>query len=136
MNVEHGSVTPGVAEIPFTVSSGNVFADLGVDKPAEALLKAELALQIGRIIDDRGLTQTAAAKVLGVDQPKVSALLRGRLAGFSIDRLVRFAATLGQDVEIVLHPREHDGTQHELHASGVPATLDLVEEPAAEVAAR
>ena len=58
-----------------------------------------------RRIRDRGLTQTAAAAVLGVDQPKVSALLRGRLSGFTIDRLIRYAAALGQDVEIVVRPK-------------------------------
>ena len=91
--------------ISYTVGTGNVFADLGRVDAAEALAKADLARQIGRIIRDRGLTQTAAAAELGVDQPKVSALLRGRLAGFTIDRLVRYAAALGQDVEILLRPK-------------------------------
>lgn len=87
------------------VGSGNVFADLGHPRPAEALAKAELARKIGAIIERRGLTQAAAAEVLDVDQPKVSALIRGRLAGFSLDRLVRFLVLLGSDVEIVVTPR-------------------------------
>jgi len=65
------------------VGSGNVFADLGHPRPAEALAKAELARKIGAIIERRGLTQAAAAEVIEVDQPKVSALIFGRLAGFS-----------------------------------------------------
>ena len=86
-------------------SSGNVFADLQVTKPAEALAKAQLARQIVNIIKERGLTQTQAAKILGVDQAKVSALSRGRLSGFSTDRLFRFLNALGQDVKIVVRKK-------------------------------
>lgn len=88
-----------------TESSGNVFADLGLPDADELLARADLALQIGRIVEERGLTQAQAAEVLGVDQPKVSALVRGRLEGFSIERLTRFLNALGQDVEIVVRPK-------------------------------
>src|SRR3954464_14239124 len=87
------------------VSGGNVFADLDVDAPEEALAKAELAAKIFEIITARGLTQLAAAKILGIDQPKVSALLRGKLTGFSTERLIRFLNALGRDVEIVVKDR-------------------------------
>jgi predicted XRE-type DNA-binding protein len=87
------------------VGSSNVFADLGHPRPAEALAKAELARKIGATIARRGLTQAVAAEILEVDQPKVSALKRGRLAGFSLDRLVRFLVLLGSDVKIVVKPR-------------------------------
>jgi len=60
---------------------------------------------MGALIARRGLTQTAAAEVLQIDQPKVSALVRRRLAGFSLDRLVRFPVLLGSDVEIVVKTR-------------------------------
>lgn len=86
-------------------SSGNVFADLGVTNPDEALAKAELARQIGQLIARSGMTQTQAGEVLGIDQPKVSALLRGKLENFSTDRLIRFLNALGQDVEIIVRPR-------------------------------
>ncbi len=89
----------------YVVGSSNVFADLGHPRPAEALAKAELARKIGAIIERRGLTQAVAAEILEVDQPKVSALTRGRLAGFSLDRLVRFLVLLGSDVKIVVKPR-------------------------------
>lgn len=89
----------------WTPSSGNVFRDLAVSSPDEALAKAELSAKIGRIIRAKGLTQAASAKILGVDQPKVSALLRGRLAGFSTDRLLRFLTALGSDVKIVVRER-------------------------------
>jgi len=86
-------------------STGNVFADLGVPEPEEALAKADLAARICEIIAERGLTQRQAAKVLGVDQPKISALMRGRLEGFSLGRLFRFLNALDRDVEIVVKPR-------------------------------
>lgn len=83
------------------VGSGNVFADLGYPRPEEALAKAELAHRISTIIERRRLTQAEAADILDVDQPKVSALRRGKLAGFSLDRLVRFLVLLGSDVQSV-----------------------------------
>jgi predicted XRE-type DNA-binding protein len=89
----------------FEISSGNVFADIGVAAPEEALAKAKLVVQISRVIASKKLTQTQAAKLLGIDQPKVSALLRGRLSGFSTDRLLRYLTMLGKDVEIVIRSR-------------------------------
>jgi predicted XRE-type DNA-binding protein len=83
-------------------SSGNVFEDLGLPDAQDRLAKAELARKISVIIRDRHLTQSAAAKILDVDQPKVSALATGRLAGFSLERLMHFLTLLGQDVEIVV----------------------------------
>ena len=89
-------------------SSGNVFADLGVPDAGAALAKAELAGRICGILAERKFTQAEAAAVLGVDQPKVSALLRGRLDGFSTDRLFRFLNALGQDVRIMVQPGRRD----------------------------
>src|SRR3954452_1964788 len=88
-------------------SSGNVFTDLSLKNPEELLAKAELVQRISDIIAERKLTQARAAKVLGIDQPKVSALLRGKLDGFSIDRLFRFLNALGKDVEISVRPARH-----------------------------
>jgi len=81
-------------------SSGNVFADLSLPKADELLVKAEL---VARILDEterRRLTQSQAAALLGIDQPKISALKQGRLSGFSIERLLRFLLLLGRDIEI------------------------------------
>ena len=89
-------------KIPVTVGTNNVFADLGYDNPDEALAKAQLAAQISEAIAVRKLTQAAAAKLLGIDQPKISALMRGRLRGFSYERLLKFLTTLGCNVEIVV----------------------------------
>lgn len=94
-----------MARKDYIVGSGNVFEDLGHPRPAEALAKAELARKIAEAIARRRLTQAAAAALLNLDQPKVSALVRGRLAGFSLDRLVRLVVLLGSDVEIVVKPR-------------------------------
>jgi predicted XRE-type DNA-binding protein len=84
--------------------SGNVFADLGLSHPDLALAKAKLIQRIRDLIAERKLTQVQAAKLLGLDQPKVSALVRGRVAGYSIDRLFRFLNALGQRVEINIRP--------------------------------
>jgi predicted XRE-type DNA-binding protein len=86
----------------YVVGSGNVFADLVYARPEEVAAKAQLTHKIIRIIDRRGLTQAEAAEILEVDQPKISALKRGRLSGFSLDRLVRFLVLLGSNVEIVV----------------------------------
>ncbi len=92
-------------EISVTSSGGNVFADLGFAEPEEELAKAKLASRIRQIIKDRLLTQVCAATLMGVDQPKVSALLNGRLANFSSERLMRLLTALGQDVDIVLRAK-------------------------------
>lgn len=92
-------------DIPVTPGSGNVFADLGFAEPDEELAKAQLASHIRQVIQRRRLTQIAAAGLMGIDQPKVSALLNGRLANFSTDRLMRLLTALGQDVEILVKER-------------------------------
>jgi predicted XRE-type DNA-binding protein len=91
-------------ELGYEVGSGNVFADLGLPKAEELKAKSDLAIEIVRIIEDRGLKQAEAAEVMGVDQPKVSALVNGKLDGFSMERLYRFLNALGSDVEILVRP--------------------------------
>jgi predicted XRE-type DNA-binding protein len=83
-------------------SSGNVFADLGLENSDELLVKAELARKISNIIIQQDMTQAEAAELLEIDQPKVSALINGKLSGFSTVRLFRFLNALGRDVEIVV----------------------------------
>ncbi|MBE9029185.1 XRE family transcriptional regulator [filamentous cyanobacterium LEGE 11480] len=87
-------------EIQVKSSSGNVFADLELANSDELLMKAELVRQISQLIAANNLTQTEAAKLLDIDQPKVSALLHGKFSGFSTDRLFRVLKALGSDVEI------------------------------------
>ncbi|MFL5244802.1 MAG: helix-turn-helix domain-containing protein [Gemmataceae bacterium] len=86
-------------------SSGNVYADLGFPYPEEALAKAELVMRIARLIRRQKLTQAKAAALKGIDQPKISSLLRGQFQGYSLERLFRFLNCLGQNVEIVIKPR-------------------------------
>ena len=100
--------TAGEGQVTIEPSSGNVFADLDLKDPEELLAKAELVRRICDIIAERKLTQTRAAAMLGIDQPKVSALMRGKLDGFSLDRLFRFLNALGRDVEIVIRPARHE----------------------------
>lgn len=89
----------------YETGSGNVFADLGLPDSAALLAKARLAQQIAGIAAARGLTQGQTARALGTSQPKVSELFRGKLAGFSLERLIRFLNALGQDVDIRVTPR-------------------------------
>jgi predicted XRE-type DNA-binding protein len=91
-----------------TPSSGNVFADLGFENPEEMLLKAELVRQISKAIKDKGFNQYQAAEVLGIDQPKVSALVRGRFSGYSLERLFKYLNVLGKDLEIVVKPKNQE----------------------------
>ncbi|SPF56646.1 Transcriptional regulator, XRE family [Candidatus Sulfopaludibacter sp. SbA4] len=86
----------------FTPSCGNVFADLNLPQADDLLAKAELAAKIIAEIQRRRLTQSRAAAILGIDQPKVSALKQGKLSGFSIERLMRFLLLLGRDIEITV----------------------------------
>jgi predicted XRE-type DNA-binding protein len=98
-------------EIKVEIGSGNVFADLGLPNPEEHLAKAELASRLGEAIRQRRLTQAATAELLGIDQPKVSRLMRGHLTNFSTDRLMHFLTLLGRDVEIVVRPIPHSRRQ-------------------------
>ena len=102
-------------------SEGNVFADLGLPDADHLLAKADLAIEISSIIEDRGLTQAEAAEIMGVDQPKVSALVRGRLGGFSMERLYRFLNALGRDVEIVVRPTPESEKGSRLRVTREPA---------------
>ena len=88
-----------------TESSGNVFADLGLPDPDGLAARAELTRRIVAVVRARALSQRAAAKLLGLRQPDVSLLLRGRWTRFSTDRLLRCLRALGQDVRIVIRPK-------------------------------
>lgn len=83
-----------------TRGSGNIFKDLGFKDPEECRARAELALQISKIIEKRGLTQAQAAKLIGAAQPDISKLKNGQLSGFTIDRLLDFLRHLDRSIEI------------------------------------
>jgi predicted XRE-type DNA-binding protein len=86
-------------------SSGNVFADLGFPDAGERQTKVRLAAAINEVLRRRGVSQEKSAELLGINQPKVSALSKYRLEGFSVERLMRFLTALNQDVEIVIRNR-------------------------------
>lgn len=92
-------------EPEYTVANDNIFAELGLPNAEELLAKTDLAFQIHQIIEKRGLTQAEAAEILGIDQPKVSALACGKVSGYSMERLYRYLNALGRDVEIVVKPK-------------------------------
>lgn len=94
----------------FTPSSGHIFADLNLPHADDLLAKAELAAKIIAEIQRRRLTQSQAAAVLGIDQPKVSALKQGKLSGFSIERLMRLLLRLGRDIEITVKRKARSGS--------------------------
>ena len=96
--------------IPVEDGSGNVFADLGVPQPELALAKAILVQRIRDSIASRKLTQAKAAKLLGLDQPKISTLVRGRTEGYSLDRLFKLLNLLGQEVQITVRPATKNST--------------------------
>lgn len=92
-------------EIKFVVGSGNIYADLGFDDPEFEINRAELAHRIADIITDRKLKQAHAADNMGIDQSEVSAILRGHLEGFSIERLMNLLTHLDQNVRITVEPK-------------------------------
>jgi predicted XRE-type DNA-binding protein len=100
---------------PVEHGTENIFADLGFANPEEHLAKAKLAMQIIAIIRQRRLSQTEAAAILGIDQPKVSALMRGQLKNFSLDRLCRFLNHLDKDVDIVVKNKPRNRPHGETH---------------------
>ena len=95
----------------YILGSGNVFKDLGFENPEEELAKAKLASIINDIIEERGLTQKQAGEILGVNQPKISALKNGRLKGFSIERLFSFLEKLDQHIEITITDKSRVKTE-------------------------
>ena len=96
-------------------SSGNVFADLGLPDAAELSTKVRLAVELVRALETRGVSQVAAAKLLGITQPKVSALKAYKLDGFSVERLMTFLTALGKDIEIRITARPRAATPGRIH---------------------
>ncbi len=116
----------------FTVSSGNVFADLGVAEPEIALRKADLARELIAAIESRGMTQQEAGELLGIGQPKVSAIVRGHLKDFSVNRLMELLTLLNYDILISVAPSRDEtrtmgrivvrGEEEPSHARPAPAS--------------
>lgn len=97
--------------------SGNVFADIGLPRTSEHLIKAELVFKIDQLLKSKKLRQVDAAKLFGVKQPDISKMLRGDFRQFSVERLMRFLVALGQDVEIVVKPHRGDVGEAQLRVA-------------------
>ena len=112
------------AAVPVERSSGNVFHDLGLPGSGQLLIKSEIVGRIAQILEQRSLTQAVAAELLGVSQADVSDIVRGKLAGYSIERLLRFLNALGQDVRLVFPSRLRRGRpgRVQIHTDGSSAT--------------
>lgn len=91
------------------VSSGNVFADLGLPDSEERMLKAGIVIELRRLIEERELTQVKAAKLVGVSQPDLSRLLRGDFEDYSAERLMKMLTAFEQDIEIIMKPHRKAG---------------------------
>ena len=102
-------------------SSWNVFADLGLPNPEEHLVKATIALAIARNIRERSLTREQAGAILGLTQPKVSDLIRGRLDKFALDQLLRYLCKLDYDVTIRFQPKPKSRNEAVIHVEGAAA---------------
>ncbi len=89
----------------FIPSSGNVFTNLGLTNADEKQIKVQFAVMINRIIEAQRVSQSAAARRLKINQPKISALANYRLEGSSVERLMHFLNALDRDIEIVVRPR-------------------------------
>jgi predicted XRE-type DNA-binding protein len=97
-----------MTDTEITRGTGNVFADLGFADATERQTKTRLAIALNHVVEERALKQVAVAKLLGIPQPKVSALVNYRLDGFSVERLMEFIVALGRDVEIVVRRQRGD----------------------------
>lgn len=112
-----------IEEPRFVESSGNVFAELGLPDAGTRLAKAELARTISTAIHEGNLTQQEAAVILDIDLPKVSAITRGRLADFSMDRLLTFVNRMGMDIEITLSTNPEPGRPPRIVVQGADEGL-------------
>lgn len=109
-------------KIEITKSSGNVFEDMNFPDAQEALAKSKLAMMIYFIIESQELSQAKAAEIMGTEQARVSDIIRGKLSGFTIDRLFKFLLALGQDIEIKI--KNHSKNDQ-------PPSISVLKEPIA-----
>ena len=103
------------------VGSGNIFADLGLPEADTHFLKAQIVSEIYRLTSERKLTQAEAGKLMGITQPEVSRMFKGRFREYSVDRLMGFLTSFDRDVEIVVKPHKESGRGGRIIFSPLPA---------------
>ncbi len=109
-----------LADTNVEISTGSVYADLGLKNYEEMETKSNLVMEISKAIKRKKLTQTQAAEMFGISQPKLSELLSGRFRGYSVERLIHFLNEIGQDVDIVIkskprHRKARVTVYHSIH---------------------
>ncbi len=104
-----------MSKLDYEVSSGNVYKDLGFEDSAEMKIKAEAVRMLAKFIDDSGMTQQDVADILGIDQPKISRILRGQFRGISLERIMSFMLALGNDINITVHENKDTKTGGQFH---------------------
>jgi predicted XRE-type DNA-binding protein len=115
-----------LADTRIETSSGNVYFDLGFDNSEELLAKARLVSEMQKAIKKKKLTQTKAAELLSLTQPKLSTLLKGQFRGYSTDRIIRFLRILGQDIDIFITPKERNKKAHlHIYSSSEKSSLPM-----------
>lgn len=104
-----------MSKIEHTVSAGNVYEDLGYEDSAEMKIKAKAVRMLAMTIAESGMTQNDAAGVLGIDQPKISRILRGQFRGLSLEKIMSFIMILGKNVDITVSDKPDDGSVGHFH---------------------
>jgi predicted XRE-type DNA-binding protein len=110
-----------VRKVKVDVGSGNIFADLGLPDADTHFLKAQIVSEIYRLTNERKLTQAQAGKLMGITQPEVSRMFKGKFREYSVDRLMGFLTDFDRDVEIVVRPHKKSGKAGRITFSPTPA---------------
>lgn len=107
---------------PIAVEAGsdNIFADLGLPNAEETQLKSQIVIVLHRLMKAQKMTQTAAARLVGIGQPDLSHILRGQFRGYSVERLMRMLTAFEHDVEITVRPHAKAGVAGSIRFSVEP----------------
>ncbi len=97
-----------MSNLNYTISNGNVYDDIGLDDSAEMKMKAQAVMILSKAITDNGMTQAEAATALGIDQPKISKILRGQFRSLSLDKIFSYLTALDKDINITISEKSED----------------------------
>ena len=104
-----------MSKIEHEVSSGNVYEDLGYEDSTEMKIKAKAVRMLAMTIAESGMTQSDVASILGIDQPKISRILRGQFRGLSLEKIMSFILALGNDIDINVSKKQDGGSAGHFH---------------------